>query len=103
MEQIWPPLPFAFTIHRNNNTFPTHITNRYKDPKVPNNLTQDLDNLLDVPRDKCELKLASSTESGCSRQDSSVRHLALSVSPSLAVLLFLGLFSACQSCIRINS
>ena len=35
----------APTIHRNNNTSPTHITNRYKDPEVPDNLTQDLDNL----------------------------------------------------------
>jgi hypothetical protein len=33
------------TICRDNNTSPTHVTNRYKDPKVPYNLTQDLDNL----------------------------------------------------------
>jgi hypothetical protein len=101
------PLPFAFTIHRNNNTFPAHITNRYKDLEVPTTLLRASTTLLDVPRDKCELKLASSTESGCSRQDSSFRHLVLPVSPSLAVLLFLDLFSVCQphlrTRLRINS
>jgi hypothetical protein len=35
----------APTIHRNNKTFPTHITNRYRDLEVHDNLTQDLDNL----------------------------------------------------------
>lgn len=35
----------ALTIHRNNNTSPVHITHRYKDLEVHDNLTQDLDNL----------------------------------------------------------
>jgi hypothetical protein len=35
----------APTIHRNNNTFPTPITNRYRDLEVHDNPTQDLGNL----------------------------------------------------------
>ena len=53
---------------------------------TPTTLLSTSTTLLDVPRYKWELKLASSTESGCSRQDLSVRHLVLPVSPSLAVL-----------------
>jgi hypothetical protein len=90
----------APTIHRNNNTFPAQITNRYKDLEVPTTLLRTSITLYDAPRDKCKLKLASSTESGCSQQDSSVRHLALPVSPSLAVLLFLDLFSVRHSLLR---
>ena len=87
-EQIRLPLPFTeTTIHPR---YISHIgtgTLRYTTTLLRTSIT-----LQDKPRDKCKLKLASSTKSGCSRQDSSVRHLALPVSPSLVVLLFWGSF-----------
>jgi hypothetical protein len=83
---------------------PRHISQTgTRTSRYPTTLLGTLTTLLNVPRDKCKLKLASSTGSGCSQQDLSVCHLALPVLPSLVVLLFLGLFSACQSCICINS
>ena len=66
---------------------PGHISQTgIRTSSYPTTLLRTLTTLLNVPRNRCKLKLASSTESGCSRQDSSVCHLALPVSPSLAVL-----------------